>query len=247
VVDPAGGSWYVERRTEDLAGVAWDALAAAEAAGGIAAALADGSVHTALAATLTERKRQLATRRRPLTGLSEFPDIDEVPPPPLEEPAVPVDAAFEPLRLHRLAEDFERQRGRADAHADAAGARPQVVLATLGPPAVFTARATFAKNLFEAGGIRTVAADVAAYDPAVSPIACLCSSDAVYGERGADAAAALRAAGAGTVYVAGRNLGLAGVDEEIGVGSDVLEVLTRALDRLGVPAAPGAAISRESS
>ena len=48
------------------------------------------------------------------------------------------------------------------------------------------------------------------------------------------AAAALRAAGAAYVFVAGRKLGLAGVDEEIGVGSDVLDVVTRTLDLLGV-------------
>jgi len=62
----------------------------------------------------------------------------------------------------------------------------------------------------------------------------VCSSDAVYKEAGADAAAALRAAGATRVYLAGRRLDVPGVDEEVGMGSDVLDVLTRALDELGV-------------
>ena len=107
-------------------------------------------------------------------------------------------------------------------------------LATLGTPAQFTARATFAKNLFEAAGITTVAAPPEAFADSGATVACLCSSDAVYGETGEAAAAELRAAGADRIYVAGRKLGLAGVDEEVGVGSDVLDLLTRTLDAMHV-------------
>ena len=107
-----------------------------------------------------------------------------------------------------------------------------------------TARATFAKNLFETAGIVTVAGPVDEFAAAGTNVACLCSSDPVYAEAGEPAAAALRAAGAAYVFVAGRKLGLAGVDEEIGVGSDVLDVVTRTLDLLGVepdhgPTSPG--------
>ena len=46
--------------------------------------------------------------------------------------------------------------------------------------------------------------------------------------------AVLKSAGAARVYLAGRRLDIVGVDEEVGMGSDVLDVLTRALDQLGV-------------
>ena len=83
-------------------------------------------------------------------------------------------------------------------------------LATLGPIAAHTARATFATNLFAAGGIAVEAAGatdavdavVAAY--AGQPVVCLAGTDAAYAEWGADLVAALRAAGATYVVLAGK-------------------------------------------
>ena len=79
------------------------------------------------------------------------------------------------------------------------GARPKIFLANLGTLAEFTARAMFAKNFFEAGGIEAVgndgfedqAAMVAAFKASGAKLACLCSSDEVYAEQAADAAQAL--------------------------------------------------------
>ena len=79
------------------------------------------------------------------------------------------------------------------------GARPKVFLANLGTPSDFTARATFAKNFYEAGGIEAVgndgfkdqAAMVAAFKASGAKLACLCSSDKVYEAQAADAAKAL--------------------------------------------------------
>jgi methylmalonyl-CoA mutase len=62
----------------------------------------------------------------------------------------------------------------------------------------------------------------------------VCSSDAIYRSDGAAAVAALREAGATKIYLAGRGLDLVGVDEEIGLGSDVLAVVTSTLDELGL-------------
>jgi methylmalonyl-CoA mutase len=230
VVDPAGGSWYVEHLTDDVAKVAWSKVQQVEAAGGIAAALAAGTISAEVDEARTARGKALATRKRPLTGLSEFPDIDEQPPAPLEAVEAPAGTPFPALVPHRLAEAFEAQRGRADQ----APERPVVYLATLGTAAQFTARQTFAKNLFEVGGIRTITGPVDGFGASGATVACLCSSDPVYGEEGASAAAALKEAGATRVYVAGRKLDLPGVDEEVGMGIDVLDALTRALDHLGV-------------
>jgi methylmalonyl-CoA mutase len=238
VIDPAGGSWYVESLTDDLATAAWNELQAVEATGGIVEAVTAGHVHEALGANLAARRQAIATRRRPLTGLSEFPNIAEDVPSTAPSPGPVSDGVagplFEPLRLHRLADDFETQRGRADAHTARTGRRPSVFLATLGTPAEHTARLTFAKNLFEVAGIETVAGEVSEFSAATTSVVCVCSSDPIYKERAVDAVAALKAAGATRVYLAGRRLDVAGVDEEVGMGSDVLDVLTRALDHLGV-------------
>ncbi len=239
VADPAGGSWYVEQLTDQLAQTAWAAVQAVESVGGIAEAVRSGTIAGALDDVLAARRRDVARRVRPLTGLSEFPNIDEQAPPPIASEAsadattTTATTAFAPFGLHRLADDFEAQRARADAQA-ASGERPTLYLATLGTPAASTARATFAKNLFEAAGIRTIDGPVEGFADAPTTVACLCSSDAVYAEQGADAAAALRSLGATRVYLAGRKQDIDGVDEEVGMGSDVLDVLTRALDELGV-------------
>ncbi|MEU8383532.1 methylmalonyl-CoA mutase subunit beta, partial [Streptosporangium sp. NPDC048865] len=79
VIDPAGGSFYVERLTEDLAGAAWTWFQEIERAGGMADALASGFVAERLAATWERRSAAIARRRDPITGVSEFPDLAERP------------------------------------------------------------------------------------------------------------------------------------------------------------------------
>src|SRR5207248_4957445 len=88
----------------------------------------------------------------------------------------------------RLAEPFEALRDASDRILAATGARPKIFLANLGTPADFTARATFAKNFFEAGGIEAVTNDgfesrdglIAAFRTSGAKLACLCSSNEVY-------------------------------------------------------------------
>ncbi|QFY08551.1 methylmalonyl-CoA mutase [Nonomuraea phyllanthi] len=87
VVDPAGGSWYVERRTADLAEVAWGWFQEIEAAGGIARA--GELIAERVAATRARRAADLAHRRLPITGVSEFPDLHEKPVRPPSPTTVP--------------------------------------------------------------------------------------------------------------------------------------------------------------
>ncbi|MGW8457223.1 methylmalonyl-CoA mutase family protein [Streptomyces niveus] len=244
VIDPAGGSWYVERLTDDLAHAAWAWFQEIERAGGQRAALRDGLIAERLAATWATRSEKLARRREPVTGVSEFPQLAEAPvvrdtPPPAATGGLPT--------VHRD-DAFEALRSRSDAHLASTGARPRVLLAALGPAAAHTARVTFASNLFQSGGVEpvhdpvtvdaTTAAD--ALTASGTTLACLCSNDPVYAEQAAQVAAALKAAGATRVYLAGRpgeqreTLIRAGVDEFVAVGDDAVAVLSAALDHLGV-------------
>ncbi|MGW8673291.1 methylmalonyl-CoA mutase small subunit [Streptomyces niveus] len=244
VIDPAGGSWYVERLTDDLAHAAWAWFQEIEQAGGQRAALRDGLIAERLAATWATRSEKLARRREPVTGVSEFPQLAEAPvvrdtPPPAATGGLPT--------VHRD-DAFETLRSRSDAHLAATGARPRVLLAALGPAAAHTARVTFASNLFQSGGIEPVhdpvtvdATTVAdALTASGATLACLCSSDPLYAEQAAQVATALKAAGATRVYLAGRpgeqreTLIRAGVDEFVAVGDDAVAVLSAALDHLGV-------------
>ncbi|MFF1835452.1 methylmalonyl-CoA mutase family protein [Streptomyces sp. NPDC058231] len=240
VIDPAGGSWYVERLTSELADAAWSFFQEIERAGGQAAALGSGLVGERLAATWAARSKDLARRKEPVTGVSEFPNLAEQ---PVERAAAPaVDEAPGGLPVVRRDEAFEALRARSDAHLAATGRRPRAFLAALGPASAHTARAAFASNLFQAGGIEPVHDPVsvdastaaAAFTASGSAMAVLCSSDALYTDQAGAVSAALHAAGAQQVFLAGRPGEYAGVDAYVFAGCDVVAVLSSVLDRMGV-------------
>ncbi|MFG2788448.1 methylmalonyl-CoA mutase family protein [Streptomyces sp. NPDC048419] len=228
VIDPAGGSWYVERLTDELAHAGWEFFQRIEQAGGQAAALRSGQIGRDLATTWEARTGKLAKRREPVTGVSEFPL--------LTEPAVVREPAPEPrsggLPRVRRDEAYEALRARSDAHLAATGSRPRIFLAALGPAAAHTARLTFASNLFQAGGIEAVAEGT--FEESGATEVCLCSSDALYEEQAATVAAGFRSAGARQVLLAGRPGEYADVDSYVFAGCDAVAVLSAALDRMGV-------------
>ena len=82
VIDPAGGSWFIEDLTERLAQAAWHRFQEIEAAGGVAAMLADGRLQTAVAEVWAARERDLAHRRTQIIGVNMFPNLDEEAPAP---------------------------------------------------------------------------------------------------------------------------------------------------------------------
>lgn len=228
VIDPAGGSWYVERLTDELAHAGWDFFQRIERAGGQAAALRSGQLRDDLAATWEARTGKLAKRREPVTGVSEFPHLAEQP--VVREPAPEPPSGGLP-RVRRD-EAFEALRARSDAHLAATGARPRIYLAALGPAAAHTARLTFASNLFQAGGIEPVTEGT--FEESGATEACLCSSDAVYEEQAPEVAGRLKAAGAAHVFLAGRPGDHPGVDGHVFAGCDAVAVLSATLDRMGV-------------
>lgn len=235
VVDPAGGSWYVEQLTDDLARAGWAWFQEIERAGGQAAALgpdlATSLVGARIAETWAAREADLAHRREPITGVSEFPNLAEKP--VLREPD-PAAARTGGLPQVRRSQAFETLRTRSDDELAATGSRPRVFLATIGSAAVHTGRSSFAANLFQAGGLETpTGADAAAFAASGAGVACVCSSDKLYAEHGADLVAALRAAGARRVLVAGKPQSLPEADGAVFTGCDAVAVLTSTLDLIG--------------
>ncbi|MEV6294303.1 methylmalonyl-CoA mutase family protein [Streptomyces sp. NPDC051896] len=227
VIDPAGGSWYVERLTDELAEAAWEFFRTIERDGGQAAVLRSGRLRTDLATTWAERSKKLAKRREPITGVSEFPLLAEK---PVEREPAPEPPSGGLPRVRRD-EAYEELRARSDAHLAATGARPRIFLATLGSAAAYTARATFAANLFQAGGIEPVTEG--AFEDSGATEAVLCSSDALYAEQAEQTAESLKAAGARHVFLAGRGE-YAGIDSYVFAGCDAIDVLSATLDRMGV-------------
>ncbi|MFJ6835617.1 methylmalonyl-CoA mutase family protein [Streptomyces sp. NPDC091209] len=228
VTDPAGGSWYVEKLTDELAHAGWEFFQGIEQSGGQAAALRSGRLGQDLAETWAARSVKLAKRREPITGVSEFPNLAERP--VKREPAP--EAPSGGLPRVRRDEAYEALRARSDAHLAATGSRPRIYLATIGPAAAHTARSTFVANLFQAGGIEPVTDGT--FEDSGATEACLCSSDALYEEQAASTAEALTAAGARHVFLAGRPGQYPGVDDYVFAGCDAVAVLSATLDRMGV-------------
>jgi methylmalonyl-CoA mutase len=286
VADPAGGSGYVETLTQELASRAWACFQALEAEGGLIASLRAGRWQGEIAAAREARVRDIARRKTPLTGTSEFPNVTEPAPKvmkaaetlgasterPLDLPAPDgghlFDALIEAARagrgvtamaiargvdaetclklpFDRDAAGFEALRDAADAATSAnKGQRPVAFVATLGTVADFTARATWIRNVMEAGGFLApvgeghadIEALAAAFRQSGARIAILASSDAVYARGAHDAARALKAAGATTLYLAGKPKDdveaaayrAAGLDGFIHAGQDMIATLKAA-------------------
>ncbi len=246
VNDPAGGSWYVENLTEDMAKKAWEIFQDIEARGGLLAALTSGYIQEAIAKTAEARAKSIATVRQELTGVNAFPLLgdDGVHADPWPAQSVPAGkAAIEvaPLRPHRLGEAFEALRDAADAHRGF-----NVFLASLGEIVDHNVRTTWTKNYLAAGGITTLVSDgyktpeaaAEAFRKSGAAAACICSSDAINATLAEPTAKALKAAGAKFLLMAGRPgeqesmLKFAGVDQFLFAGADAVATLKGLQEKL---------------
>lgn len=233
VLDPAGGSWFVEDLTAQLAEQAWAHFQDIEARGGFVAAR--DYVAAQIAEVAARRSADIAHRRTSITGVNEFPNLDEKP--------LPQSGSVSSIA--RYAAGFEALRDRSDAFLAATGARPKVLLLPLGPLSEHNIRTTFASNLLASGGIETVnpgVLDAAAVAGAVAEagaptVAVLCGTDARYGAEASGVVAAARAAGVRQVLLAGAEKAVAEADSKpdgyLTAKIDAVEALSNLLTGLG--------------
>ncbi|HEY0191608.1 MAG TPA: methylmalonyl-CoA mutase family protein [Kofleriaceae bacterium] len=229
VVDPAGGSYYIEARTDQLAREAWQRFTAIERDGGVVALIEHGVLAARLEAAWARRAQAIGKRKEPVLGVSEFANPTETLPAPVPPPGS--------ARAHRDGEAFEALRTQVES------APRSVGLILLGPPGEHRGRLGYAAAAFAIAGIRATelaAPEVGgggALGEAVArlDVACICGSDERYASEAAAHAGELRAAGARKIALAGRpgpreaELRAAGVDAFLYVGCDVLATLTELL------------------
>ena len=239
VLDPVGGSWFVEDLTARLAEQAWEHFQAIEARGGFVEA--HDYVADQIAEVAARRAEDIAHRRTAITGVNEFPNLTEPALPQNDSPGAPLAAG----NLQRYAAAFEALRDRSDAFLALTGARPQLLLLPLGPLAEHNIRTTFAANLLASGGIEAVnpgtvdAAGVAqAVADAGSPsVAVICGTDKRYQEDAAAVVEAARTAGVSRVYLAGPERAMGDAehrpDEFLTAKINAVEALSNLLTRLG--------------
>jgi len=234
VLDPAGGSWYVEDLTENLAAQAWSHFQDIEARGGFTSAR--DHIAEQIDQVRARRADDIAHRRTAVTGVNEFPNLAEQPLPQADMPTA----------VQRYAAAFESLRDRSDAYLERAGVRPRALLLPLGPLAEHNIRATFAANILASGGIEAVnpgtveAAGIAdAVRDAGYTVAVICGTDARYGTDAAGIVAAARAAGIEQLYLAGPEKAVADAAAEdrpdgyLTAKIDAVAALSTLLTRLG--------------
>ncbi|WP_059019799.1 methylmalonyl-CoA mutase small subunit [Mycobacterium sp. M26] len=234
VLDPAGGSWYVEDLTESLAAQAWSHFQDIEARGGFIAAR--DHVAEQVEQVRAQRADDIAHRRTAITGVNEFPNLAEA--------ALPQSDSA--VTVQRYAAGFEALRDRSDAYLERTGARPSVLLLPLGPLAEHNIRTTFAANLLASGGIEAVnpgTVDAAGVAAAVADsgasVAVLCGTDVRYGTDSAAVVQAARSAGVDQIFLAGPEKAVADnsadakPDGYLTAKIDAVEALSSLLTRLG--------------
>jgi len=222
VADPAGGSYYIESLTVALATAAWKLFQEVEAAGGFAAS--KDAIDAALAASRAAKEKAIASRRRVMVGVNNYPDIHE------QELA----NAGTLGSGWRMAGSIEAIRLRTEQYAQAMGKTPKVLLLKRGDLKMKMARGQFCQNFFGCAGFEIVESE--SYEGTDAALIVLCSSDPEYVAFAQEVCAAVKV----PVVVAGNpkeqmeELKAAGVAGFVHVLSNMVETLTEWQNKLGI-------------
>lgn len=152
VVDPAGGSYYIEKLTDSIVEYAWKLFLLVEEKGGFKAAMESGFIKEEIEKIAQQRDMNMAMRRTTIVGVNNFPNMGESIIKQITKPVKTNAKAPNALRIYRGTQEFEELRLAVEAYIKAGGIRPKVFLATYGNLTMRKARATFATNFFGIGG-----------------------------------------------------------------------------------------------
>lgn len=242
VVDPAGGSYYVETLTVAIAKEAWKLFLEVEGKGGFLAAVNEGEVQRAVRETSEKRHTDVARRKEILLGTNQYPNINEMAAGKIETTGCSCGChghdeeetceAGTSLPTSRAASDFEALRLATEAAAN----RPKVFMLTIGNLAMRLARAQFSTNFFGCAGyeiidnlgFETVEQGVDEALAKGADVVVLCSSDDEYAELAPKAFKYLD--GRAEFVVAGApacsdDLKAVGIENFVNVRSNVLDTL----------------------
>ena len=242
VVDPAGGSYYIENLTKTIADEAWKLFLELEDKGGYVEAFKAGYVVERVKASAAAKDKAIATRRQILLGANQYPNFNEVADAAVEAAAVTrVTAEGNVLVPYRGAMAFEAMRYGVDK----SGKELKAFMLTCGNLAMARARAQFSCNFFACAGIRvqdnnffkSVEEGVEAALASEAQIVVICASDDDYAELAPKAQELL--GGKAILVVAGapactEELQAKGINNFISVKSNVLETLRSYLAQMGI-------------
>ena len=242
VVDPAGGSYYVENLTQSIANEAWKLFLEIEEKGGYGVAYKEGFIKQRVEASAAAKDKKVATRRITLLGANQFPNFTEVAPEEIHMDVVTRQQSdANVLTPYRGAMAFEQMR----LAVDRSGHQLKAFMLTCGSLAMARARAQFSCNFFACAGIKvqdntyfkSVEEGVEAALAANAQIVVVCSADDDYLELAPKVKELLQ--GKAILVVAGApacapELEAQGISNFINVKSNVLETLKFYLKEMGI-------------
>lgn len=240
VLDPAGGSYYIETLTVSIADVAWKLFLKMEEDGGFETLLNDGKVAEAINESAAKRHTDVARRKEFILGSNQFPNFTEIAGDKIETTECDCCCgghdtkpdAKPTLNTKRAASEFEELRLATEHAAN----RPKVFMLTIGNLAMRLARSQFSANFFACAGyeiidnlgFETTQEGIDAALEKKADIVVICSSDDEYAEYAPQAFEQL--AGRAEFVVAGapecaEELKAKGITNFIHVRSNVLDTL----------------------
>ncbi len=242
VIDPAGGSYYIENLTKSIADEAWKLFLEVEEKGGYVEAFKAGFIVERVKASAAAKDKAVATRRQTILGSNQYPNFAEVADKALCAEVVERKSdEGNVLVPYRGAMAFEQMR----LHVDRSGKEPKAFMLTCGSLAMARARAQFSCNFFACAGIRVIdntffkslEDGVKAALESKAEIVVVCSSDDDYAEVAPKIKemlgdkAILVVAGAPACM---EELQSKGINNFISVKSNVLETLKGYLKQMGI-------------
>ena len=242
VVDPAGGSYYVENLTQSIAAEAWKLFLEIEQKGGYTEAYKAGLIVERIKASAAAKDKNIATRRQTLLGANQYPNFTEVAGKEITAESVTrKQAEGNVLVPYRGAMAFEEMR----LHVDRSGKEPKAFMLTCGNLGMARARSQFSCNFFACAGIKvidntyfkSIEEGVKAALESKAQIVVVCASDDDYAEAAPKIKELL--GGKAILVVAGApacapELEAQGITNFINVKSNVLETLKFYLKEMGI-------------
>ena len=242
VVDPAGGSYYVENLAQSIAAEAWKLFLEIEEKGGYTEAYKAGFIAERIKASAAAKDKNIATRRQILLGANQYPNFTEVAGKEITAESVTrKQAEGNVLVPYRGAMAFEEMR----LHVDRSGKEPKAFMLTCGNLGMARARSQFSCNFFACAGIKvidntyfkSIEEGVKAALESKAQIVVVCASDDDYAEAAPKIKELL--GGKAILVVAGApacapELEAQGITNFINVKSNVLETLKFYLKEMGI-------------
>jgi methylmalonyl-CoA mutase len=219
VIDPAGGSWYIEQLTNELAQKGWAFFQEIEAMGGILEALKANWLQAKIADVFEKRKLDIFTRKQSIVGTNVYANLADIFPENIEEAKKPDGSQKEDLTIVitqvpqlRLSQPYEGLRKRADELKKKSGKATSVGLICLGSLKQHKARLDFVRGFLSAGGVMVEASEpIHSVDEAVDFVSksetknfCICGTNELYQTLGLEILQTMKAKLADqTIYLAG--------------------------------------------